>query len=222
MYRYILRESCSQFDSLPLTSLTVKVWDATTTDCLRSFVPGRGAGGLLDTRLGALAASGAAGGGAARDERELAEKGARAEEADTAVHTCRALPRSPGVFLVCTASSSAYVVDLQGKVLERYSAPAIAATALAPAIDAPIFIAATASPRGQWIHCLAENGTMYSFNRDEPTDAPKQLLAHVTKVKKGAEAPTVALATAPLGVMHHPHRNIVASFDGKGAVKLWT
>lgn len=187
-----------------------------------TFKTGRGAGGLLDTRLGALAASGAAGGGAARDERELAEKGARAEEADTVVHTCRALPRSPDKFLVCTASSSVYVVDLQGKVLEHFSAPAIAATALAPAIEAPIFIAATVSSRGQWIHCLAESGSMFSFNRDEPTDAPKQLLAHVAKVKKGAEAPPVALATAPLGLVHHPHRNIVASFDGKGAVKLWT
>jgi hypothetical protein len=33
---------------------------------------------------------------------------------------------------------------------------------------------------------------------------------------------TIPVATAPLGVIHHPHRNVVASFDGKGAVKLWT
>ena len=32
MYRYILRESCSQFDSLPLTSLTILDWDPSCRD----------------------------------------------------------------------------------------------------------------------------------------------------------------------------------------------
>ena len=66
--------------------------------------------------------------------------------------------------------------------------------------------------------------TRNSFNRDAPSDAPKELVVHVMKAKKGVVvAPgTIPVATAPLGVIHHPHRNVVASFDGKGAVKLWT
>lgn len=146
---------------------TVKVWDAKTTDCLRSFVPGRGMGGILDTRLGALSGGGGGGGGGAggggRGEGGEApiEDGDAAEEADSVVLSVSVLPRSPDTLLVSTASSSVYLVSLQGKVLEQHTVPAIAATALAAAKDAPTFVSATTSPQAKWIHCLAEDGSLY-------------------------------------------------------------
>ena len=39
MYRYILRESCSQFDSLPLTYLTILSYSSLTATAEESFAP---------------------------------------------------------------------------------------------------------------------------------------------------------------------------------------
>ena len=67
------------------------------------------------------------------------------------------------------------------------------------------FLAATLSPRGEWAYCLGEDGVLYCFSMDTGK------LEHLMQVAdKG-----------PIGVTHHPLRNILASFSQDGVLKTW-
>ena len=67
------------------------------------------------------------------------------------------------------------------------------------------FLAFTLSPRGEWAYCLGEDGSLYCFG----TDSGK--LEHLMQVAE----------KEPIGVVHHPHRNLVATFAADGSLKTW-
>ena len=67
------------------------------------------------------------------------------------------------------------------------------------------FVAAALSPRGEWLHCLGEDCTLYCFG------VGSGKLEHLMPV---AEA-------GAIGVQHHPHRNLVATYADEGALQLW-
>lgn len=68
------------------------------------------------------------------------------------------------------------------------------------------FVGACLSPRGEWLNCLGEDGILYSF-----AVAPGRLENYLDVVEgKGA-----------IGLTHHPHRNLVATWTVDGSVKVW-
>lgn len=67
------------------------------------------------------------------------------------------------------------------------------------------FVAAAPSPRGGWLYALGEDGSLYCFSPQHGK------LEHLLQVAdKG-----------PIGVVHHPHRSLVATFADDGALKIW-
>jgi len=115
---------------------------------------------------------------------------------ETAVHTVLPLPGAADHFLVAARSSTAYVCTLQGQVVKTFSS--------GKAVGGD-FAAAAVSPQGKWVYCAGEDGVLYCFN---------VATGQLDQVLKVADKEVIGLA-------HHPHRNLVATFSDEGALKLW-
>jgi WD40 repeat-containing protein SMU1 len=67
------------------------------------------------------------------------------------------------------------------------------------------FVAATTSPRGEWLYCLGEDNVLYCFSM------ASSKLEHLMPVAD----------SGAIGLAHHPHRNQVATYADEGMLQLW-
>jgi WD40 repeat-containing protein SMU1 len=105
--------------------------------------------------------------------------------------------REGGDFVGCCTSAQARAPLLAAL---RPSAPFLHLAAVARrAHPAPT------SAQGGWVHGIAEDAHLYSFEVKEGK------LQHLLK----------AHDKDPIGVAIHPHRNLVASWSDDGTLKLW-
>lgn len=103
--------------------------------------------------------------------------------------------------LVCTRSPTLYMMTVQGQVVKSYSVHEKGSTTATP-VD---FVTCIMSPRGEYIYAFADDGMLYCFE----TSSGK--VEHSMKVtEKG-----------PIGLVHHPHRNLLGAFSQEGAVKIY-
>jgi len=86
-------------------------------------------------------------------------------------------------------------MTLQGKVVKSFTATQ----------SAKDFVSCTVSPRGDWIYCAGDDKALYCFS------VIKGTLEHMMKVHDGDV----------LGMCHHPHRNLLATFSEDGAMNTW-
>lgn len=113
---------------------------------------------------------------------------------------------------VCGKSSSAYLVNMQGRVLRTFS------TGKTEGGD---ILCATLSPRGTWVYCVAEDGFMYTF--DAVTGQLENSVNVCVDDKTGASASVSAAQSRRevIGIAHHPHRNQVVTITDDGQLKVW-
>ncbi|GBF96087.1 hypothetical protein Rsub_08963 [Raphidocelis subcapitata] len=115
---------------------------------------------------------------------------------DLAVNCVLPNPLSPDQLFVCDRSSSLYVTTMQGQVVSALHSGKK---------EGGAFLAAALSPRGEWAYALGEDGVLYCFS----TAGGK--LEHILQAHdKGA-----------IGLAHHPHRNVVATFASEGPLMIW-
>ena len=87
-------------------------------------------------------------------------------------------------------------------------APLTVRDSSAPVPSASLHLAAAAvGPQGKLAYLLGDDGGMYVLE----VATGKQLSA-VRAVTGGAE---------PLGIAHHPHRNLVATYASENKIRLW-
>ena len=131
---------------------------------------------------------------------------------EKAVHTLQLLAgNAEGLLFVAARSGQAFVVRPTGEVVRALSvAASVAQDEALPESRSSgdiSIVCAAASPRGRWAYCVTEDGALHAF------DIATGLLEHsMTVATKGA---------APIGLAHHPHRNLLLTFSDDGLVKMW-
>ncbi|CAN0016380.1 unnamed protein product [Discosporangium mesarthrocarpum] len=115
---------------------------------------------------------------------------------EASVHTVAPLPGSTDTILVSNRTPTAFVCTLQGQVVRTFTSPKTAQGD---------FTCACLSPKGRWVYCIGEDGEMLCF------DSSTGVVERTVKV----------FDKEAIGIAHHPHRNLVATFGSESILKLW-
>ena len=115
--------------------------------------------------------------------------------AEIPVNCCCCLSKSDQL-VVCDRSATAYVVTLQGQVVR---------TITSGKKTGGDFLQACVSRMGTWLYCLAEDNMMYVF---AVADGKLERIVQIHDKE-------------PIGLCHHPHRNLLATFADDCTMKLW-
>lgn len=115
---------------------------------------------------------------------------------DVSVVSISLWPRSADQILICPRAPTVFVTNLSGKVLKTMNS--------GKRVGGD-FVAACTSPKGDWVYCVGEDHILYCFR----SEAAK--LEH-----------TIALsANDVVGLVHHPRRNLLATYATDGLLKVW-
>ncbi|CAJ0576014.1 unnamed protein product, partial [Mesorhabditis spiculigera] len=116
-------------------------------------------------------------------------------EGDVPIHNVIQIPKTD-TFVICNRSSRLYVVNLQGQVVRTMNSGKR---------EGGEFVGLALSGRGEWAYAVAEDKTLYCFYT---------LSGNLESTIPVADAHVVGLA-------HHPHQNIIATFAEDAYLKLW-
>jgi WD40 repeat-containing protein SMU1 len=134
---------------------------------------------------------------------------------DTPVHFVAISPLHPENLIVCIQSPVIYITTMKGQVNSGISKLDSSYCYLqivrnlssdkGGGVGSSDFICCTLSPKGEWLYAITEDGTLHAFNLKGWT------LEHTMKVQE----------KEPLGVAHHPHLNLLATYAADGKLNLW-
>eukprot|EP00038_Savillea_parva_P028250 m.63996 g.63996 ORF g.63996 m.63996 type:complete len:515 (-) comp8193_c1_seq2:294-1838(-) len=117
--------------------------------------------------------------------------------ADITVNALMLWPRNVEQVIVGCQSNTLFIINIKGQVVKSFSNGKQVGGDMA---------ALTPTPRGDFVYAVAEDRTLYCFNATDSAVAATLPALHEADV---------------IGVTHHPHQNLVATYSSDGQLKLW-